>query len=85
MARSVTDARFRLLVESAVEFGVITMDDSGVIETWNTGAEHLFGWRPDEAIGRLGSIIFTPEDAAAGVPEREIDTAKAEGRAIDER
>jgi signal transduction histidine kinase len=30
-------------------------------------------------------LLFTPEDQAAGVPAAELDTARAEGRASDER
>ena len=32
---------------------VITCDLDGKIETFNEGAQELFGYTPDEAIGRL--------------------------------
>ncbi|HEU4698442.1 MAG TPA: PAS domain S-box protein [Gemmatimonadales bacterium] len=80
-----SDARFRLLVESATEFAMITTDDAGTIETWNAGAEQVLGWSAAEAIGRPITLIFTAEDVAAGVVERECETARAQGRALDER
>ena len=36
-------------------------------------------------LGRSGELFFTPEDNAAGQPEREITTARAHGAAADER
>jgi PAS domain S-box-containing protein len=33
----------------------------GVIATWNWGAEQLFGYTTDEALGRSISVIFPPE------------------------
>jgi PAS domain S-box-containing protein len=53
--------------------------------TWNTGAHRLLGWKEDEALGRPALMIWTPEDLAAGVPETEMRTAIADGRAEDER
>lgn len=45
----------------------------------------MLGWTADEAIGRDGAIIWTPEDRAAGLPEREMRLADAAGTAADER
>ena len=52
--------------------------------SWNAGAERLLGWS-EEMVGRLVDRIFTPEDCAAGMPEREAAKALAEGRAEHER
>ncbi|HEX9953039.1 MAG TPA: PAS domain S-box protein [Rubricoccaceae bacterium] len=66
-------------------FVVVTTDPAGAIVTWNPGAETVCGWSAAEAIGRPLSIIFTDQDRAAGVPEREMTTALREGKALDER
>ena len=75
----------RLLIESIKDYAIFALDPSGVIKTWNTGAEAIFGWAMQEAIGQLGEIIFTREDRAAGVPSLEMKTAYETGRALDER
>ena len=61
------------------------MTSSGVIDSWNPGAERMFGYRADEVIGRHFEILFTPEDRRDGVPERELRQAQATGHASDER
>jgi PAS domain S-box-containing protein len=60
-------------------------DPDGRITMWNAGAERLFRWTAAEAVGQPADIIFTPEDQAAGVPEKERAEAARKGRAADER
>ena len=57
----------------------------GRVVSWNPGAERLFGYAEPEIISGSIAMLFHPEDRAAGVPEREIATAAAKGRATDER
>jgi PAS domain S-box-containing protein len=75
----------RLMVESVKDFAIFTVDPQGRIVSWNPGAERLFGYPEPEILGQHLDTLFTPEDRAAGVPEREIATAVAKGRASDER
>jgi PAS domain S-box-containing protein len=77
--------RYRQIVEGAEEFAIITMDDAGTMLSWNSGAERMMGWSPEEAVGRRGDLFFTPEDRAAGQPEHEMARAKDEGRSLNER
>jgi PAS domain S-box-containing protein len=79
------EAQLRSIVESARHFAIVTTDLQGRVTTWNTGAEHLFGYTADEIIGQDSRIIFTPEDLVRGQAEMERETAMKEGRAADER
>lgn len=79
------ETRLRSILQSVTQHAIITITGDGMIEDWNTGAEMMFGFTRDEAVGRPAAIIFTPEDRAAGIPENEIATARSEGRALDER
>jgi PAS domain S-box-containing protein len=77
--------RLRMLLDSASEFAIFTLTLDGRINSWSAGAEKIFGWTEEEAIGQSGEIIFTPEDRTNGGPEKEMETALREGRAPDER
>ena len=80
-----SETRYRQIVEGAEDFAIVTLDTSGMITGWNTGAERVLGWARDEAIGRSGEMIFTPEDCAKGVPGKEMHRADADDRSVDER
>lgn len=85
-ARSVDEKDlFQLVVESATDFAIFTMDGRGIATSWNTGSERLFGYPESEILGTSCDVIFIPEDIEAGAPDRERARAAAEGRALDER
>jgi PAS domain S-box-containing protein len=80
-----SEERYRLIVESALDFAIFTMDLEGRLSSWNAGARRLLGYAPEEVIGKHGRIIFVPEDQAAGVPERELEGALRQGVHENER
>ncbi len=80
-----SEERLRLIVESATDYAIFTMDTHGVIDGWNTGAAGLFGYSEAEAVGQHERFLYSPEDAAAKIPEREMRKAEADGRAVNER
>jgi PAS domain S-box-containing protein len=79
------EERLRLIVDSAIDYAIFTIDRTGFVTSWNTGAQRLLGYAENEIVGRDGRIIFTPEDREAGAPEWEIGKAVAAGRAENER
>lgn len=81
----IDDELLRLIVESVEDYAIIATDTQGRVVSWNAGAQNIFGYTESEVAGRSGSIIFTPEDIEDGVPEQELRTAAAEGKAVDER
>ena len=48
---------FRFVVEQAPD-GIIFADREGVIQIWNNAAAELFGYLPEEAVGRPLDIII---------------------------
>jgi len=76
---------FELVVESSEDFAIFTLDGSGIVTSWNRGAEHLFGYTEAEMRGCSGDLIFTPEDRVSGTFAEELSKASADGRALDER
>lgn len=80
-----SEERFRLLVEGARDYAMFLLDRESVITFWSSGAERVFGWTQEDAVGQGGEIIFTPEDRKKGAVEKEIQTALTAGRAPDRR
>ena len=79
-----SEERFRSLVEGVVDYAIYMLDANGCVATWNTGAEKIKGYSSHDIIGRDFSLFFTPEDRAAGRPQRELAIAKNEGRFEEE-
>ena len=79
------DERLRFLVDSALDYAILTMNNDGRINSWNSGAERIFGYRADEIIGKEAALLFTPDDIQQGIPQRELEIARFTGRVDDER
>ena len=78
------DASFRLLVENVRDYGIFMLDPTGVIVSWNAGAERIKGYAADEIIGRHFSTFYPAEDNENGKPAYELREAAAVGRFEDE-
>jgi PAS domain S-box-containing protein len=69
------------ILESSTEYSMIAKDLEGKILLWNEGARRLYGYEPDEVVGRANSsILHVPEDVAAGVPTQIMRTALEKGK-----
>ncbi|HEV7265311.1 MAG TPA: PAS domain S-box protein [Falsiroseomonas sp.] len=79
------EERFRLIVENARDYAIFVSDAEDRITAWMPGAEAVFGWTAEEAIGQPAAIIFTPEDRAGHVDKEEVETARRRGVAPDRR
>ena len=53
---ALADARFAAVVGASHD-AIITLDAAGMIESWNRGAEELFGWTAQEAVGKPIAFI----------------------------
>jgi len=51
------EARLRAILETAVE-GIITIDEMGLIESINASAVQMFGYQPEEVVGRNVSMLM---------------------------
>ncbi|MEG4202869.1 PAS domain S-box protein [Microcoleus sp. Pol7_A1] len=80
-----SESRLRLMIESAKDYAIFTLDLNGTIATWNSGAQRVLGYTDAEAIGCHGSIMFTPEDKEQGRAEKERQIALTQGQVENER
>jgi len=58
---------------------VITCDLEGRIETYNPGAQELFGYAPEEVIGKKRVSLFSPGLVVLGHVQTWLKTAREEG------
>src|SRR5687767_12520441 len=79
-----SEERFRLLIEGVVDYAVFMLDASGVVTSWNAGAQRIKGYSRDEVLGKSYSRFYSEEDIRANRPWESLATAKRLGRAEEE-
>jgi PAS domain S-box-containing protein len=79
-----SEERFRLLVDGVTEYALIMLDESGVVTSWNAGAQRIKGYKSEEILGKHYSRFYTPEDVMANKPWQQLARARTEGRVSDE-
>jgi PAS domain S-box-containing protein len=75
-----SERSFRLLVQGVTDYAIFMLSPDGYVTNWNNGARRIKGYNENEIVGSHFSRFYTPEDAAAGVPVRALETAARDGR-----
>ncbi len=75
-----SEERFRLLVQSVVDYAIFMLDAHGRVASWNEGAERIKGYSADEIIGKHFSTFYPPDAVATAFPQYELEVAKDTGR-----
>ena len=75
---------FRSFVEGVQEYAIFMLDPSGVVVSWNSGAERLKGYTAEEIIGHHFEVFYTRADVANRKPQTELELADSFGRVSDE-
>ncbi len=78
--RDDADIMYRLLVQGVTDYAIYMLSPDGAIANWNAGAQRAKGYTADEIVGHDFACFYSPEDRAAGLPERSLRTARQEGR-----
>ena len=74
-----SEEQFRLLVDGVKDYAIFMLDREGIVTSWNAGAQRIKGYAADQVIGQHFSRFYTPENIAAGKPERELAIATEQG------
>jgi PAS domain S-box-containing protein len=79
-----SERSFRLLVENVADYALYMLDPTGIVTSWNIGAQRIKGYRPSEILGQHFSRFYTETDRANGKPARALATAEQHGRYEEE-
>ncbi|MDR6423916.1 PAS domain S-box-containing protein [Variovorax paradoxus] len=82
--RTLTDADFRLMVDSVTDYAIIVLDPGGIVISWNEGARKLKGYDAPEILGRHFSLFYPTELLEQNRPEHALETARRDGRMEEE-
>lgn len=77
--------RINVIVDSFTDYAILSINTDLRIDSWNPGGVNIFGYEEHEILGKPFDTLFTPEDISRGVPLKETQTARKNGRASDER
>src|SRR5688500_6252580 len=77
--RAALQARLAAIIDSSDD-GIVSKDLNGIVQSWNEAAERIFGYTPEEIVGRSITTII-PADRQH--EEREILDRLRRGERID--
>lgn len=79
------EAHTKLLAQSIKAYAIVTVDCQGVITTWNSGAQLLFGYDASSAVGRTLDLIYGADERGQGLPQHDRQRAESEGQLSEAR
>jgi PAS domain S-box-containing protein len=62
------------------DFALSLLDAEGLVVAWNSGAERIYGYKSEEAIGQQVSFLYASADAQSAGPQAELTKAVEAGR-----
>ncbi len=79
-----SEERYHKMVEEVEDYAIILLDENGIIQNWNKGAEKIKGYKEREIVGKSFKVFYLPQDREAGLPDQLINRARYQGKAVHE-
>ena len=79
-----SEERYHLMVEEVQDYSIIYLNNLGIVENWNIGAEKIKGYKSEEIIGKNFSTFYTESDRKNNLPQKLLSIAKEKGKALQE-
>jgi PAS domain S-box-containing protein len=79
-----SEERYHKMVDEVQDYAIIFLDENGVIQNWNKGAQKIKQYEEQEVIGQHFSMFYLSEDRLGKLPEILLAQAREYGRAIHE-
>lgn len=71
--------RFLASVVQYCAEAIVGLDENGIVQSWNVGAEQMFGYKPDEIIGKSIEIIIPEELKSTKALQQILQETKTRG------
>jgi PAS domain S-box-containing protein len=69
------------ILQASTEYSIIGKGLDGTILLWNEGARRLYGYEPEEVVGKANStILHVPEDVESGIVRQIMEAALHDGK-----
>ncbi|MGQ7947694.1 PAS domain S-box protein [Flavobacterium sp. WC2509] len=79
-----SEERYHLMVEEIQDYAILYLDNIGIVENWNLGAQKIKGYKAEEIIGKSFSVFYTESDRKDNLPQKLLTIAKEKGKAVQE-
>lgn len=71
---------FQTLIEGVADYAIFALDKEGHVTSWNSSAQKIMGYVPEEIIGKHFGIFYRPDERRAGSPSRALELAIQSGK-----
>jgi PAS domain S-box-containing protein len=78
------EEQYHRMVEEIEDYAILMLDNHGIIQNWNKGAQKIKGYSEKEIVGQHFRVFYTKEDREAGLPEKLVAEAVLNGKALHE-
>lgn len=79
-----SEDRYHRMIDEVEDYAILMLDKDGTIINWNKGVQKIKGYTANEIIGKNFSVFYRETDRESGLPERLLNEAKQNGRALHE-
>lgn len=75
-----TEEFYKFLVDGLLDVGIYGLSETGVVQSWNRGAQTLLGYSEEEVVGQHFSMFYGKDDRDRQFPDYELREATRTGR-----
>lgn len=79
-----SEQRYHLMVDEVQDYAILYLNEEGIIENWNIGAEKIKGYTSEEIVGKSFSVFYTEEDKKNKLPQKVLQIAREKGKSLHE-
>src|SRR6185295_8306348 len=68
------------VLEGSTEYSIVAKDLDGRILAWNEGARRVYGYEPNDVLGRSAFVLHDADDVKSGRAQQILDEARRAGK-----